>query len=443
MNVESSTPWRNWSGRLTARPARVLFPTGTADVAAAVKEAARDGLRVKAAGSGHSFSAIAVPDGVSLRMDRMDGVLAVDRASGLVTVQGGIPLWRLNPILAEHGLAMENLGDIDRQTITGATATGTHGTGVGFGGISTQIRAMEIVLADGSVVHCSPEERPELFAAARVGLGALGVVTTVTLQCVPAFALHAVDEPMPLDRALDELDALVDGHDHFEFFWFPHTDTALTRRCTRLPADTPLRPLSRFRSFVDDDLLTNVAFERLLRLGTRRPSLIPRITRIVSGALSGQDRVDQSHKVLASRRDVRFNEGEYAFAREHVVDVLTEIRRWVRGHDEPISFPLEVRFVAADDIPLAPTYRRTSAYIAFHQYHRLPYARYFDAMEDIFAGVDGRPHWGKMHRLDAAALRTRYPRFDAFVDLRDGLDPSGLFANRYLDTVLGAAPSAG
>ncbi|NBE50489.1 D-arabinono-1,4-lactone oxidase [Streptomyces boluensis] len=438
----TSTEWRNWSGSVRSSPARVVAPASTEEVAAALKDAGRDGLRVKPLGSGHSFSPVAATEGVMLRMDRLDGLLSVDRASGLVTVQGGMPLYRLNPLLAEHGLALENMGDIDRQTITGAISTGTHGTGVGFGSISTQLRAMTLVLADGSTVHCSADERPELFAAARVGLGALGVITSVTLQCVPAFALRAVEEPMPLDQVLDELDDLVDGNDHFEFFWFPHTRTALTRRLTRLPADTPLQPVGRLRAWFDDEFVTNTAFEGLLRLGTAYPRTVPGITRLVTGALSGREFTDASHRVFASRRDVRFHEGEYAFAREHAADVIRRIARWVDTHDEKVAFPLEVRFVAADDIPLAPTYRRTSAYIAFHQYHRMPYQGYFDAVQDIFDSVDGRPHWGKMHRLDAARLRTRYPRFDAFVALRDALDPTGVFRNDYLDTVLGA-PSAG
>ncbi|MFD0328356.1 FAD-binding protein [Streptacidiphilus monticola] len=238
--------WRNWAGNEQARPVRVVVPGDAEEAAAAVVAAVRDGHRVKAVGAGHSFSPAAVAPGVQLRMDRMDGLVAVDAASGLVTVGAGMPLWKLNPLLAEHGLAMEILGDIDRQTISGAIATGTHGSSVRFGGIATQVRALQLVLADGSVVRCSATERPELFAAARVGLGALGVVTEVTLQCVPLFALHARDSAMPVAEVLDQVHQLADAHDHFEFFWFPHSETALTRRFTRLPGDTPLRPIPRW-----------------------------------------------------------------------------------------------------------------------------------------------------------------------------------------------------
>ncbi|MEV0643930.1 D-arabinono-1,4-lactone oxidase [Phytomonospora sp. NPDC050363] len=435
--ARTGAEWRNWSGGVRARPARVAAPATTAEVADAVKSAARDGLRVKPVGSGHSFTSIAATDGVQLRLDGLDTVSSVDPATGLVTVGGGISLHRLGPVLASHGLAMENLGDIDRQTITGAISTGTHGTGAAFGGIATQVRGLELVLADGSVVHCDAHERPELFAAARVGLGALGVITAVTLQCVPAFALYGVEEPLPLDEVLDDIDALADGYDHWEFFWFPHSRTALTKRHTRLPADTALRPVGAVRHLVDDELLSNVTLGALMRVGTAFPRTIPALTRFASRALSRREYTDLSHKVYTSRRAVRFFEGEYAVPREHAAEVLREISRWVDAHDEKISFPLEVRYVAADDIPLAPTYERDSVYIAFHQYHRMPYRRFFDAMEDILGAVGGRPHWGKLHRLDAEALRGLYPRFDEFTALRAELDPSGLFTNDYLDRVLG------
>ncbi len=423
---------------MRSTPERIAVPADTADVAAALKSAVQDGLRVKAVGSGHSFSEIAAADGVQVRLDRLDRLLDVDPAAGRVTVGAGIPLHRLTPLLDEHGLAMENLGDIDRQTLAGATSTGTHGTGGRFGGIATQIRGLEIVLADGSVVTTSADERPELLELARVGLGALGVITAVTVQCVPRFALHVVDEPMPLDRVLDEVDDLVATNDHFEFFWFPYTETALTRRFQRVPADAELHPEGRLAHWFDEAVVTNVGWDALLRVATRRPGFVPRVNRIVTGALSRREYSDLSHRVFASRRDVRFNEGEYAFAREHFRDVFGELRALVGRLEHPVAIPFECRFVAADDIPLAPTYRRPSAYIAFHQYRSMPHQPFFDAAEDVFAAVEGRPHWGKMHRLGAAELSARYPRYADFVALRDELDPTGVFANDYLDRVLGA-----
>jgi len=430
--------WQNWARTEQARPARIASPGSTDEVAAEVKRAARDGLAVKAIGSGHSFTGVAVAPGVQLLPDRLTSVHSVDRTSGLVTVDAGLPLHRLNPLLARHGLAMEILGDIDRQTIAGAVSTGTHGSGERFGSISTQVRALELVLADGSVVTCSADERPDLFAAARVSIGALGVITKVTLQCVPLYALRAVDAPMPLDDVLDRVDELVAANDHFEFFWFPHTATALTRRFERLPGDVELHPMSTFTRTVDDRIVTNLGFEALLRLGTRVPRLVPGITRLVTKAIGARDFTDLAPHVFASQRNVRFREGEYFLPRAALVPALRELKQWVDTHDEPVSFPFEVRFVRHDDIWLSPAYDRDSAVVAFHQYHRMPHERWFGICEDVLGAVGGRPHWGKMHRLAATALRERYPRFGDFAALRDEVDPSRVFANPYLERVLGA-----
>ncbi len=429
--------WQNWARTEQATPARIATPGSTDEVAAEVKQAVQDGLRVKAIGSGHSFTGVAVAPGVQLLPDRLTSIHSIDRTSGLVTVDAGLPLHQLNPLLARHGLAMEIIGDIDRQTIAGAVSTGTHGSGERFGSISTQVRALELVLADGSVVTCSADERPDLFAAARVSLGALGVITKVTLQCVPLYALRAVDAPMPLDDVLDQVDDLVATNDHFEFFWFPHTTTALTRRFARLPGDTDLNPMSAFTRTVDDRIVTNIGFEAMLRVGTRVPRLVPGITRFVTKAVSARDFTDLAPHVFASQRNVRFREGEYFIPRAALVPALRELQTWVDTHDEAVSFPFEVRFVRSDDIWLSPAFERDSAVVAFHQYHRMPHERWFGICQDVLGAAGGRPHWGKMHRLDAAGVRERYPRFDDFAALRDEVDPHRVFANPYLERVLG------
>ena len=442
MPENTPPPWRNWARTEEARPVRVLRPRSAEEVAVAVTDAVRDGLTVRAVGSGHSFSGAAVAPGVQLLPDAMDGVLEVDRDSGLVRVEAGVPLHRLNPVLLRHGLAMEILGDIDRQTIAGAIATGTHGSSRHFGTISTQVRALELVLADGSVVECSPTERPELFEAARTSLGALGVITEVTLQCVPLYALRVVDAPMPLEEVLERFDELVDENDHFEFFWFPHTTTAITRRFQRLPADTELAPMSRLTRAIDDKVVTNIGFDALLRLGTLAPRTVPGITRLVTRSLGAREFTDLAPNVFASERNVRFREGEYAVPRAAAVDCLRELGQRIGASGEKVSFPFEVRHVRSDDIPLSVAHERDVVPISFHQYHRMPYESFFGLCEDVLGAADGRPHWGKIHRLDAEALRPHYKRFDDFVALRDRLDPTGVFANPYLDRVLGPAPEA-
>ncbi|UED88777.1 D-arabinono-1,4-lactone oxidase [Streptomyces profundus] len=438
--MTAATGWRNWSGTASARPARVEHPATVEELSLAVRRAVGEGLRVKAVGSGHSFTGVAVTDGVLLRMDALDAPIDVDTRSGLVTVESGMPLHRLNTVLAAHGLAMTNLGDIDRQTVSGAISTGTHGTGARSGGLAAQVRALRLVLADGSVVRCSADERPDVFAAARVGLGALGVIASVTLQCEPAFVLHAAEGPMRLSDVLGGLDELLERNEHFEFYWFPHTDLALTKRNNRLAEGERPRPLGRARAWFDDEFLSNTLFEAVCRLGSAAPRAIPRLNALSGRALSARAYTQESHRVFVSPRRVVFREMEYAVPRESVTEVVRAIHRWVADSGERIAFPVEVRFAPADDVWLSTAYRRDTAYVAVHQYHRLPYERYFRAVAAIADAVGGRPHWGKLHWLAADTLRGRYPRFDDFRAVRDRLDPAGTFANPYLDRVLGAAP---
>ncbi len=437
------TTWRNWAGNQSAHPAQVRSPGSVDELAALVAGTAHDGVRVKAIGSGHSFTAIGSTDGVQLRLERLAGLISADPSTGLVTVEAGMPLHRLNRILAEAGLALSNLGDIDRQTVAGAISTGTHGTGRHLGGLATQVRALQIVLADGSIVNSSASERPELFGAARVGLGALGILASVTLQAEPAFALHAREQPMPLPVVLAALDELVTQNDHFEFFWFPHTDMALTKRNNRMPFGTTPRPLPRPRAFVDDEVLSNAVFSLTCRAGRLRPNLIPRINSVTARALGRRDYVDASYKVFVSRRRVRFVEMEYGVPADSVRQALAAIARVIEDNHLKVSFPVEVRFTAGDDIPLSTASGRASAYLAVHMFKGQPYERYFRAVEAALTALDGRPHWGKVHYRDAESLRSSYPRFAEFVEIRDRVDPEGRFSNDYLDRVLGRVGGRG
>lgn len=430
--------WRNWAGTESATGVEILRPGSLDEVAAAVKTAAEQGKRLKAVGSGHSFTGCSVPEQVMIRLDGLASITQADQQSGRVTLGAGTGLGKLNAGLASFDLAMANLGDIDKQTISGAISTGTHGTGARLGGLATQVVGLELVTADGSVLSCSAEENADVFNAARVSIGALGVITSLTLQCVPAFLLRAQEMPLPLPEVLGSFDALADGNDHFEFYWFPHTDVALTKRNNRVAAGVGPSPVGRLRGWVDDELLSNKVFELTNRVAVRRPGLVPRINQFASRALSAREYVDSSYKVFCSERNVIFRESEYAVPREQVVDVIQELRGWIDRSGERIPFPIEVRVAAADDIWLSTAYGRDTAYIAIHQYHRLAHDKYFDAFEQIVAAFGGRPHWGKLHTLGADQLRERYPRFDDFLAVRDRLDPGRAFTNSYTRQVFGA-----
>jgi L-gulonolactone oxidase len=431
--------WKNWAGNQECSPARIERPTSESELVALVKRAAADDLRVKVVGAGHSFTDIAMTDGVLVDLSAYGRVLSSDTAAGTVTVEAGIPLLALNDAVAERGLALENLGDIAYQSIAGATATATHGTGAQFRNISSRIIGMRIITGDGSIVECSAsgsgaEENPEVLRVARVGVGALGIVSTVTLQCVPAFNLHAIEEPMRVDELLADLDAHVDGNDHFEFFWVPHTGWALTKRNRR--TTEPAQPRGRWHSFRDDYLLSNVAFGTMCRLGRRRPALIPRLAKIIPST-GRVEYIDRSDRVFASPRLVHFYEMEYAVPREALPEALNRVRALVDRMGVNISFPVEVRFVQGDDIPLSTASGRDTGYIAVHAYRGTPYDQYFQGVERIMNDYEGRPHWGKMHFQRAETLAPRYPEWDAFQAVRNQLDPDRRFSNLYLERVLG------
>jgi FAD-linked oxidoreductase len=432
----SGALWRNWSRSQSVIPARVERPTSAAATQRAVLAAARTGSRIKAVGAGHSFSGIALAPGVQLDLD-WSGVLSVDETLGRVTLAAGTRLYQLPALLRPYGLALENLGDVDRQTIAGATSTGTHGTGGAFAGLAGQIVAVTLVIGDGSLLTVSETENSELLPAVRVGLGALGILVDLTLQCVPAFLLHAVETNEPVDAVLEAYLERSSSADHFEFFWFPHTDAALTKTNTRLPAGSARAPLGRMRRFVDDDLLANGLYRGTCAVGRAVPALVPRINRIADRLTGHREYTDLSHRVFTTARTVRFHEMEYALPREQVPEALREVRALIEKRRWRISFPLEVRSAAADDTWLSTGYGRATGYIAVHRYFREDPGEYFAAVEAIMLAHAGRPHWGKMHNLDADTLRAVYPRFDDFVLVRNRLDPERRFTNRYLERVLG------
>ncbi|MEV0094500.1 D-arabinono-1,4-lactone oxidase [Streptomyces sp. NPDC050738] len=431
----SSSTWRNWAGNVTSRPAREVSPASVEELAEAVTRAAAEGLTVKPVGTGHSFTATAATEGLLVRPDLLTGIRGIDRAAGTVTVEAGTPLKRLNLALAREGLSLTNMGDIMEQTVAGATSTGTHGTGRDSASIAAQIRALELVTADGSILKCSEKENPEVFAAARIGLGALGVITAVTLAVEPVFLLTAREEPMAFDRVTAEFDELFAENEHFEFYWFPHTGNCNTKRNNRSAG--PAAPAGRVSSWIEDEFLSNGVFQLACSLGRAVPGTIPAIAKLSSRALSARTYTDIPYEVFTSPRRVRFVEMEYALPREAAMEALREVKAMVERSPLRVSFPVEVRTAPADDISLSTASGRESAYIAVHLYKGTPYQAYFTAVEQIMTAHGGRPHWGKVHTRDAEYLAGVYPRFGEFTALRDRLDPERVFANAYLRRVLG------
>ncbi|GAA4071367.1 D-arabinono-1,4-lactone oxidase [Nonomuraea soli] len=421
----------NWAGNQTGTPAEVRTPSSIDDVVSAVQDAAREGRRVRMVGTGHSFTGVALTDGILLRPGGLSGILSAD--DDRVTVAAGTPLWRLNDELDRRGLALANMGDITAQTLAGAIQTGTHGTGRDTGGLADQVLELELVLADGTVTTVKPGD--ELFDAARVGLGALGVLTSITFRVEPAFLLENVRRVMSLTDILGSLDSLTAANEHLDFFWLPHTDACLVKTNNRHAG--PARPPSAFKYWLDNVFLENKLFGAACALGARFPGLIPGINAVSAKALGDSSSVNTSYKIFNSLRDVRFLEMEYAVPREHLAQALRETRDLIDRTGWKITFPVEVRVTPPSDAWLSTAYGRPSAYIACHIYRPTPNPAYFEGVEEIMTRLGGRPHWGKLHTRDASYLAKAYPRFGDFVALRDRLDPRRLFTNPYLDSVLG------
>ena len=422
---------------------RIARPTSESDVVDLVREAATDGLGVRVVGAGHSFTAIARTDDVLVTLDDMTGIVAVDEATGRVRVRAGTRLSNLNLQLDAVGLAMSNLGDIAYQSVAGAISTSTHGTGLGFRSIAADVVGLRLVTADGAVLILDDDHDPDLRDVACVGLGALGVVTEVTLQCVPAFNLHAVEEILSIDEVLAGFDGFAESTDHAEFFWMPHTPNALLKRNTRTTeAPPPARNARhamkrRWNRFKNKELLENVAFGALNHLGRFRPSLIPRLNGQVLADAGRAEYLTTSYDVFASPRRVRFYEMEYAVPRQHGLEAFRRVQALIDTLDRPISFPIEFRILGGDDIPLSTASGRDSCFIAVHVFRGTPYEDYFRGVEAIMDDYDGRPHWGKLHFQTADTLAGRYPGWGRFQDARERLDPRRRFTNDYLDSVLG------
>ena len=426
--------WKNWAGNQQSKPFRIERPASESEVVEIIRQAVLNKQRVKVVGSGHSFTGIAVPDEVMIDLTRLNQVRSVDHSGGLITVQAGIVLSDLNAQLELHQLSMPNLGDVTYQTLAGALSTSTHGTGLQRTGLAAQIRAFKMVSASGEVLVCSPLENAEIFHCGRVSLGALGVITEVTLNVVPAFNLRAVEQPMRISDVLDNYSQIIEENDFFEFYWVPHTKWALTK-ANNVSSDVIDSP-GRFATWYNKMFLENYAFGVLCRIGRLFPTLIPKLATILPS--SGRvEYVNVSHRIFSSKRLVKFYEMEYSISLDSLVPALREVMSMVDDRGFRISFPVDVRCTGSDDIPFSTSTGRRSAYIAVHMFKGSEYGEYFSAVEAILRKYEGRPHWGKIHNLNANDISSLYPDYQRFIEVRNQLDPEGVFTNDYLRRVLG------
>ncbi|MTV24294.1 FAD-binding protein [Nitriliruptoraceae bacterium ZYF776] len=424
--------WRNWAGNASCRPRIVERPRDEGDVVAAIAAAGRDGRRVRVVGTGHSFTPLAVTDDTLLDVAALRGLRHLDE-DGTATFGAGTPLHEASELLAAHGRAFENLGDIAVQTVAGAVGTGTHGTGARFGNLSSTVVGGRLVTAAGEVLDVDGD----LLPATQVSLGALGVLTEVRVRTVPAFTLEAVEAVRPVDEVLADLDDFVDGVDHAEFFWFPGSEVALTKRNARSQA--PPAPRGRLERLVGDELVGNLAFGTLVRACERVPRAVGGIHAVLR-RLPESRFAERSDQVFASPRRVRFVEMEQSVPREAFPEAFARLRAFLERDGRAVPFPVECRWVAGDDAYLSPAHGGPRAYLAVHLSPRRHDPSWFAAIEELWRPLGARPHWGKLHTRRAADLAPAYPRWADFQAVRRELDPTGVFGNVHLDRVLGALP---
>ncbi|KAJ1923982.1 D-arabinono-1,4-lactone oxidase [Tieghemiomyces parasiticus] len=431
---DPSFTYRNWAQTFECRPELYFEPETEDEVVALVKRAADEGKVVKVFGAGHSPSDLPCSDGYMLNMDKMNKLIEIDTRTNTATFEAGVRLHEMHPILRAQGLALSVLGAISEQSLAGAIATGTHGTGIQFGNLSSSVRYVRLVNGCGRVMDCSPAQNADVFAAARCHIGALGIVTRVSIQCEPAFRLESVQEPIEFETMLDDMDQLVHAAQHTKFLWFPYSNKVVISKLNRTdkPVLRPAEPWAITR------LKDRYVYELEL-YGTRfLPSFLPEVERWFWSKHYARrvHLVDDSNRVFNFDCMFRQYTNEWAIPIEHTAAAIRDLNAVLANARYPIHFPIEIRFVRRDDVWLSPSYGRDVCYIGVVMYKpfnkNVPYRNFWLDFERVMKSHDGRPHWAKYHLMSYEDLARVYPRLDDFLAVRRRLDPKNIFLNDYL-----------
>lgn len=414
--------WRNWSGSVVARPVEVAHPTSEATLAEIVRRSAH----VRIVGAGHSFMPLCETDGALVSLDAMAGELTVAEDRRSAWAPAGWTLDRLTRALWEHGLSLPNQGDIDKQALAGATSTGTHGTGAELKSLSNLALAFRLMLADGSVVECSPTERGDLFEAQRLSLGMMGIALAIQIVVLPAYFLEERIEKRPLAEVMEGFADWAAASRHVEFFVFPHADTAIVK--TLHPAPDP-------GHFQEPGSFEETVFRLCCELGAAAPKFIPTLQKLLARGAGKSRRVGPAHRIFPSERTIRFEEMEYELPRDAGLATLAEVIDWIRRGELPVAFPFEFRWTAADDIWLSPFNRGPCAAISMHQFAPMPWRELFGEAEAMFRAAGGRPHWAKRHTLSREDVDALYPAAERFRAVRRAHDPDGKWLNPHLEAL--------
>ncbi len=419
--------WKNWSGSVEAQPQSFVRPKTMAELAGIISAA----RKVRVVGAGHSFMPLCETDGVLISLADLEGQVQVAPDRKTVWAPAGWGLDRLTAALWAQGLSLINQGDINPQSLAGATATGTHGTGAELGSLATQACGFRVVLADGSLVECGPDQRPDLYEAQRLSLGLFGVAVEIRIHVLPAYCLEERIERRPLAEVAERLDELAGATRHMEFFVFPYSNDVIFKT---------LQPAEPEGDFPDDNDIDEAPFRFFCEVGKTAPVLIPSLQKLMM-RMSGKAtrRVGPAYRIFPSERTIRFEEMEYELPRANGMATLKEAIAYIRSKRMPIAFPFEFRLTAGDDIWMSPFNKGPGASISFHQYARMPWRGAFSEIEAVFQAGEGRPHWAKRHTLTTADVHRLYPKTPAYLAARAAADPEGKFANGHLSTLFGLA----
>jgi FAD-linked oxidoreductase len=420
--------WRNWSGLQVCHPKLSISPKSMDELVDVVKKAAGP---IRPVGGGWSFPPLIPTDDTIVELRSFTGLMSHDAEKIQATFGAGTRLSEIGAPLAAIGQALPNMPDVQGQTLAGAFGTATHGTGNTLPAMHDQVVSMKLLTAAGDLIECSADKNPEIFAAAKVSLGALGIITEYTLQDVPLYNLHRRTWVEPLEEILERVDDICENHLTFEFFYIPFSGHAIAT--TTVVTD---EPVTTGRPTPDDgDAVFQLKYlrDKLGWFGGLRAYLIEQAVKDVGT----EEFIDECWKIFPHERSVRFNETEYHLPREVGPQVVREARDLIEKSHKEVFFPIEFRHVKEDDAWLSPFYQRPSACVATHRYFKEEFSAFFEDVQDIHDKYEGRPHWGKLHRKEAADLAPLYPRWQDFLDVRAELDPEGKFLNEHLHKVFG------
>lgn len=426
----------NWGKTFTYQPANFYNPSSLKDISSTILQCRAKEKQIRAIGSRYSYTPLICSKSAALSLDNFTGIEEINYEELSVVVRGGTKLADLEKALFAKNLSLYNLGDINEQTIAGLIATGSHGTGKNFGIASTQIMWIQMINAAGEIVECSAQDKPELFKAAQVSLGLLGIITKVKLKVLPRYYVDLERNVVDFDLALGNLLSSFENNRNYEFFWFPYTNYVFEKRiniASSEPAHT-----SNFKKAFNDYVLENAALWLICEISRMAPHLYRKHANSLLKKLnSNLHEQVASTQCYATKRLVNHREIEYSIPIQYAVEAIKEIKELLDHHETHVSFPIEVRCVASDDIYLSPNYNCNTVWIAVHSYTKDQYKAVFQAVEKVFLKYNGRPHWGKMHTLSAIEISKLYPHLDTFKSIRKENDPSGLFLSPYINQLLG------